>query len=66
MVTFYRRVVTFYMGPVPKYAMLHARRTTAAFFFVILPAYGRLFVAWYEATAKEYPIISEVYPNLQE
>jgi hypothetical protein len=23
-------------------------------------------IAWYEATAKEYPIISEVYPNLQE
>jgi hypothetical protein len=22
-------------------------------------------MAWYEATAKEYPIISEVYPNLQ-
>jgi hypothetical protein len=21
-------------------------------------------MAWYEATAKEYPIISEVYPNL--
>jgi hypothetical protein len=23
-------------------------------------------MAWYEATAKEYPIISEVYPNLQD
>jgi hypothetical protein len=23
-------------------------------------------IAWYEATAQEYPIISEVYPNLQE
>jgi hypothetical protein len=22
-------------------------------------------MAWYEATAKEYPIVSEVYPNLR-